>query len=80
MKLFQGRSMDAGRGSSKKDTESQLVLEQFLPYRLSILSNTVSNTIAREYRDLFAGMAGHGGFGTFWPVDRERCWRAHSDG
>ena len=33
--------------------ESQLVLEQFLPYRLSILSNTVSNTIARDYRDLF---------------------------
>ncbi|MFT5180425.1 MAG: DNA-binding MarR family transcriptional regulator [Alphaproteobacteria bacterium] len=36
-----------------KDPEPQLVLEQFLPYRLSILSNTVSNTIAREYRDLF---------------------------
>lgn len=32
---------------------SQLILEQFLPYRLSILTNTVSNTIAREYRDLF---------------------------
>jgi DNA-binding MarR family transcriptional regulator len=30
-----------------------LILEQFLPYRLSILTNTVSNTIAREYRDLF---------------------------
>jgi DNA-binding MarR family transcriptional regulator len=36
-----------------KNTKSQLVLEQFLPYRLSILSNTVSNTIAREYRELF---------------------------
>lgn len=36
-----------------KNTNSQLVLEQFLPYRLSILSNTVSNTIAREYRELF---------------------------
>ena len=36
-----------------KNPESQLVLEQFLPYRLSILSNTVSNTIAREYRELF---------------------------
>ena len=34
-------------------SQAQLVLEQFLPYRLSILSNTVSNTIAREYRDLF---------------------------
>ncbi len=45
--------MDAGDGSSKKQTKSQLVLEQFLPYRLSILSNTVSNTIAREYRDQF---------------------------
>jgi DNA-binding MarR family transcriptional regulator len=32
---------------------SQLILEQFLPYRLSILTNTVSNTIAREYRVLF---------------------------
>lgn len=36
-----------------KGAEPQFVLEQFLPYRLSILSNTVSNTIAREYRDLF---------------------------
>ncbi len=36
-----------------KSTESQLVLEQFLPYRLSLLSNTVSNTIARNYRDQF---------------------------
>ncbi len=36
-----------------EDADSQLVLEQFLPYRLSLLSNTVSNTIAREYRDLF---------------------------
>jgi DNA-binding MarR family transcriptional regulator len=44
--------MNTGNGTSK-DTESQLVLEHFLPYRLSILSNTVSNTIAREYRDLF---------------------------
>jgi len=36
-----------------KNTQSQLVLERFLPYRLSILSNTVSNTIARDYRDQF---------------------------
>ena len=44
--------MDAANGTSK-NSEAQLVLEQFLPYRLSILSNTVSNTIARDYRDLF---------------------------
>ncbi len=36
-----------------KNIDSEFVLEQFLPYRLSILSNTVSNTIAREYRELF---------------------------
>ena len=45
--------MDVGDESSKKAPQSQLVLERFLPYRLSILSNTVSNTLAREYRDLF---------------------------
>jgi len=44
--------MNPGNGNVK-NTDSKLVLEQFLPYRLSILSNTVSNTIAREYRDLF---------------------------
>lgn len=30
-----------------------LALETFLPYRLSILSNTVSNAIAREYQGRF---------------------------
>lgn len=30
-----------------------LELEKFLPYRLSILSNTVSQAIAREYEDRF---------------------------
>lgn len=45
--------MAASERSSIDQTESQLVLEQFLPYRLSILSNMVSNTIAREYRDQF---------------------------
>ncbi len=45
--------MAASERSSNDQTESQLVLEQFLPYRLSILSNMVSNTIAREYRDQF---------------------------
>jgi DNA-binding MarR family transcriptional regulator len=48
--------MNPGNKAAKKadpQSEMQLVLEQFLPYRLSILSNTVSNTIAREYRELF---------------------------
>ncbi|HVJ62361.1 MAG TPA: MarR family winged helix-turn-helix transcriptional regulator [Tahibacter sp.] len=31
-----------------------LELEQFLPYRLSVLSNTVSQAIAREYESRFA--------------------------
>ncbi|MEO8671256.1 MAG: MarR family winged helix-turn-helix transcriptional regulator [Tahibacter sp.] len=31
-----------------------LELERFLPYRLSVLSNTVSLAIAREYEDRFA--------------------------
>lgn len=31
-----------------------LDLEKFLPYRLSVLSNTVSQAIAREYEDRFA--------------------------
>ena len=44
--------MSAGN-ETLENADSQLVLEQFLPYRLSLLSNTVSNTIAREYRDLF---------------------------
>ncbi|MDH3737567.1 MAG: methyltransferase domain-containing protein [Alphaproteobacteria bacterium] len=39
--------------AKSREPETQLILEQFLPYRLSILSNTVSNTIAREYRELF---------------------------
>jgi hypothetical protein len=30
-----------------------LELERFLPYRLSILSNTVSQSIAAEYQDRF---------------------------
>jgi hypothetical protein len=29
--------------------KSELILEDFLPYRLSILSNTVSSTIASAY-------------------------------
>lgn len=33
--------------------KSELILEDFLPYRLSILSNTVSNTIATAYNKQF---------------------------
>lgn len=40
---------DTAHGSAS----THLVLEEFLPYRLSILSNTVSNAIARDYRDQF---------------------------
>lgn len=32
---------------------TSLELEKFLPYRLSVLSNTVSQAIAREYEDRF---------------------------
>ncbi|UXI69200.1 MarR family winged helix-turn-helix transcriptional regulator [Tahibacter amnicola] len=34
-------------------THKVLELEQFLPYRLSVLSNTVSQAIAREYETRF---------------------------
>lgn len=44
--------MDAASATAR-DPEAQLALERFLPYRLSILSNTVSNTIARDYRERF---------------------------
>ena len=33
--------------------KTQLVLEDFLPYRLAILSNTVSGTIAETYAQRF---------------------------
>ncbi|HEX7340367.1 MAG TPA: MarR family winged helix-turn-helix transcriptional regulator [Rhodanobacteraceae bacterium] len=36
------------------DHHEPLQLERFLPYRLSILSNTVSHAIAREYQQRFA--------------------------
>jgi DNA-binding MarR family transcriptional regulator len=35
------------------DSKPEFALETFLPYRLSILSNTVSGAIARLYRDEF---------------------------
>ena len=43
-------------GQAEKDREKQaaaLVLEAFLPYRLSVLSNTVSHTIADFYEETF---------------------------
>ncbi|MGY0504990.1 MarR family winged helix-turn-helix transcriptional regulator [Luteimonas sp. e5] len=36
------------------EMSGELALEQFLPYRLSVLSNRVSQTIAASYRDRFA--------------------------
>lgn len=33
--------------------ERSLVLDEFIPYRLSVTSNLVSDTIARTYRSLF---------------------------
>ena len=33
--------------------DEELILENFLPYRLSILSNTVSSTVARVYDKRF---------------------------
>lgn len=39
---------------NKNATHKILTLERFLPYRLSILSNRVSATIAETYRDKYA--------------------------
>ncbi|MBS0230193.1 MAG: MarR family transcriptional regulator [Proteobacteria bacterium] len=36
-----------------RDGGEALVLDQFLPYRLSVLSNRISNAIAREYSRRF---------------------------
>ncbi|MDX1459951.1 MAG: MarR family winged helix-turn-helix transcriptional regulator [Xanthomonadales bacterium] len=36
-----------------QDSPDQFMLEQFLPYRLSLLSNTISEGIARTYRREF---------------------------
>lgn len=41
--------MDPGAG----DATGELVLDRFLPYRLSVLANTVSRAIARLYADRF---------------------------
>jgi len=45
-----GASATAGIGSG----HALLALERFLPYRLSVLSNRVSQSIARAYADRFA--------------------------
>src|SRR5215471_17853165 len=39
--------------SPARKSERTLDLEHFLPYRLSVLSNRVSDAIAREYSDRF---------------------------
>jgi len=39
--------------NSHNDTVTRLTLEEFLPYRLSILSNTVSSSIATSYAERF---------------------------
>lgn len=43
----------AMRSERKTSPSSQLELEQFLPYRLSVLSNTVSSRIAQSYESRF---------------------------
>ncbi len=45
--------MDTGSKSALKSEEPGIVLEDFLPYRLSVLSNTISNAIAGLYGDRF---------------------------
>jgi DNA-binding MarR family transcriptional regulator len=45
---------DAGKPSPvEKKNERELILEEFLPYRLAILSHTVSSSIARAYNQRF---------------------------
>ena len=43
--------LDRPAGSSQRTNRALLDLEQFLPYRLSVLSNRVSGNIARVYGD-----------------------------
>ena len=44
----------ASTRTGKAGKEAELVLERFLPYRLSILSNRVSRAIARRYARAFS--------------------------
>ncbi len=39
--------------NAKRRAEARLDLDRFLPYRLSVLSNRVSDAIARQYSDRF---------------------------
>jgi DNA-binding MarR family transcriptional regulator len=41
------------RSSAARNSEPRLDLDRFLPYRLSVLSNRVSDAIARHYSDRF---------------------------
>lgn len=45
--------MASPRAKKKADPAELLVLEDFLPYRLSILSNRVSRAIAKRYAETF---------------------------
>jgi len=42
------------RGQGARRDEGELVLDAYLPYRLSVASNAVSDLIARAYQDRFA--------------------------
>ena len=45
--------MSTGAQSQAQGDDAAIVLEDFLPYRLSVLSNTISNAIAELYGDRF---------------------------
>ena len=47
------RTDTPARAAGPSNTDKVLVLEHFLPYRLSVLSNTVSREIARRYEQRF---------------------------
>jgi DNA-binding MarR family transcriptional regulator len=44
---------EASAGAAAIDADGVLALEHFLPYRMSVLTNTVSRAIAREYDQRF---------------------------
>ena len=47
-------SIETDAGAARPVVEDAIELEHFLPYRLSRLTNTVSNAIAELYRDSFS--------------------------
>lgn len=51
--MSEGASAEAGRQGGPEATGGALDLDGFLPYRLSVLANTVSQSIARLYADRF---------------------------